>query len=96
MTTEDITIRETTQAEISGHLVGVGNIWEQERPDNEGVIALRLSATLAIYDLASQQERSERVSVGSEVSLGADSYSVVNIEEGHSEPGSLTLRRGSR
>ena len=93
MSDDEITIRETAQAEISGHLVGVGNIWERELPDSEGVIESRLSAVLAIYDLASQEERSEKVWTGSEISLGDDRYAVVNVEEGQSEPGSLTLRR---
>ena len=91
-----MTIRETAQAEISGHLVGVGNIWERELPDDQGRIALRLSASLAIQDLASQQERSEKVAVGSVISLGGDRYSVVNLKEGQSEPGSITLRLEER
>jgi hypothetical protein len=95
MTDNEITIRETAQAEISGHLVGVGNIWERELPDNEGVIALRLSASISILEIASQQERSEKVSAGSVISLGADQYSVVGLEEGQSEPGSITLRQSN-
>ena len=87
------TIRETTQTELSGHLVGVGNIWERNLPDESGVIAPRLSATLSIQDLASKAERHERVFAGVNISLGADRYEVVSVAEGQSEPGSITLRQ---
>jgi hypothetical protein len=90
---DERTIRETTQTEISGHLVGVGNIWERELPDEDGVIAPRLSATLSIFNLASQEERSEKVFAGKVVILGADRYEVVRVEEGETQPGSITLRQ---
>jgi hypothetical protein len=93
MTGDEITIRETTQAQLSGHLVGVGNIWERDLPDDRGVIAPRLSASLSIEEIASREARSEKVFVGSVLSLGADRYAVVNVEEGESEPGSITLRK---
>jgi hypothetical protein len=44
----------------------------------EEVIESRLSVALAIYDLASREERSEKVWIGS---------------EDQSQPGSITLRR---
>lgn len=93
MTSDEITIRETTQPTISGHLVGVGNIWERELPDDKGIIASRLSASLSILDLASEQTRSEKVFTGSIISLNADRYCVVNVEEGIAEPGTITLRK---
>lgn len=95
MSNDEIRIRETTQPTISGHTVGVGNIWERELPDETGVIAPRLSASLTIEDLATKEIRHEKVFTGSVVSLGADRYSVVNIEEGESSPGAIILRKNS-
>jgi hypothetical protein len=95
MNSEEMTIRETTQPTISGHLVGVSNIWERDLPDRQGVIASRLSATLTILDIATQQTRVEKVFVGSVLSLGADSYCVVNVDPGKSAPGAITLRKKS-
>jgi hypothetical protein len=93
MNHEEITIRETTQPTISGHLVGVSNIWERDLPDGQGVVASRLSATLSILDLASQQTRIEKVFAGSILSLGADRYCVAKVEAGKSAPGTITLRK---
>ena len=92
MSNNEITIRETAQLEISGQLVAVGNIWERELPDSNEVIAPRMSATLSVHDPVSQEGWSEKVFAGSEISLGGDRYLVVNVEEGQSEPGSITLR----
>ncbi|HLO86231.1 MAG TPA: hypothetical protein VK203_14655 [Nostocaceae cyanobacterium] len=93
MTTDEITIQENTQAKISNYFVGVGNIWEREQPDAQGVIAPRMSATLAISELNSEQTRHEEVFVGSLISLGSDRYCVVNVDEGNSTPGTLTMRK---
>ncbi|BAZ32087.1 hypothetical protein NIES4074_45890 [Cylindrospermum sp. NIES-4074] len=101
MTSNEITIKESTQPTISGHLVGVSNIWERELPDDQGAIASggrfaiapRMSASLSIQDIASEQTRAEKVFAGSVLSLGADRYCVVNVEEGNSTPGMITLRK---
>jgi hypothetical protein len=93
MTDDELTIRETTQPTISGHLVGVGNIWERELPDDQGVLEPRLSARLSIQNLTSQETRVEQVFAGSVIMLGADRYCVVNVEEGESAPGAITLRK---
>jgi hypothetical protein len=89
----EIAIRETTQPTLSEHLVGVSNIWERELPDDAGVIAPRLSANLSILNLASKQSRVEKVFAGSVFLLGTDRYYVVNVEEGKSGPGLITLRK---
>lgn len=91
----EITIQETTHQEISGHLVGVGNIWERDLPDDKGVIAPRMSAILAIHDLATKKTRHEQVFAGSVITLGADRYHIVNVEEGGGAPGAITLRKSS-
>jgi hypothetical protein len=93
MNNEEMTIQETTQPTISGHLVGVSNIWERDLPDSQGVIASRLSATVTIRDLTSQQSRVEKVFAGSVLSLGADDYCVVSVKPGKSAPGAITLRK---
>lgn len=93
MSNDEMTIRETTQQEFSGHLVGVGNIWERELPDDKGVIAPRMSATLAIHDLATEKTRHENVFAGSVISLGADRYYVSNVDDGGGARGSITLRK---
>lgn len=93
MSHEEIRIGETTQPAISGHLVGVSNIWERELPDSHGVIAPRLSATVTIRNMATERSSVEKVIVGSVISLGADRYCVVDIEEGKSTPGAIVLRK---
>jgi hypothetical protein len=93
MTNADITIRESTQPTLSGHLVGVSNIWERELSDAHGVLASRLSAKLSIVDVGSGRARHESVAMGSVIVLGADRYSVVQVAEGEATPGTITLRR---
>jgi hypothetical protein len=93
MTNADIELRETTNTPLSGHFVGVGNIWARDLPDDEGVVSSRMSATLAIFDPASQQLRHEEVFAGNVVSLGADRYRVVRVEASGSAPGAITLRK---
>jgi hypothetical protein len=87
------TIRETTQPTISGHHVGVGNIWERDLPDAAGIVAPHMSATLSIFDPSSGKSRHEKVFVGSVITLGADRYLVVSVEEGEIAPGAITLRK---
>lgn len=93
MVDNELTIRETTQPALSGYWVGVGNIWERDLPDEQGIVAPRLSAALAIHDPASGQTRHEKVFAGSILTLGADRYLVVSVEEGDAIPGAITLRR---
>jgi hypothetical protein len=94
MSSDEITIAATTQPELSGHLVGVGNIFERDLPDDKGVVAPRMSATLAITSRASHQTRHEDVFAGSVIALGADRYAVVAVVEGKKgQRGSITLRR---
>jgi hypothetical protein len=88
-----LTIRETTQPEISNHAVGVANIFERELPDAAGVVARRLSAQLVISASGSQDVRRETVYAGSVIVLGADRYCVVDLEEGTTGPGALTLEK---
>jgi hypothetical protein len=93
MKEDETTIRETTQAMISGHLVGVSNIWERDLPDRQGVTAPRLSASVTIRDMSSQQSRVDKVFAGSVLTLGADRYCVVDVESGKSSPGAITLHK---
>lgn len=93
MAYDDLTIRETAQPALSGYWVGVGNIWERELPDEQGIIAPRLSASLMIRDPASGQTRHEKVFTGNILTLGADRYLVVSVEEGDAAPGAIVLRR---
>jgi hypothetical protein len=88
-----LTIRETTQQTLSGHLVGVGNIWERELPDKDGVVASRMSATLAITSTATNETRHEKVFAGSLFELGEDTYCVTDVQEGTSGPGAVALRK---
>jgi hypothetical protein len=89
---DEIVIQETTVGTISNHAVGVSNIFEREIPNDKGVIASRMSATLSILDIASEQTSREEVFAGSVISLGSDRYCVVNVEYGNSS-GSVTLRK---
>lgn len=88
-----ITIKETTQPEVSGHLVGVSNIWERELADGSGAVAPRMSAALAITPKDTREVRHEKVVAGSQVKLGADVYCVEQIAEGKDQPGSIVLRK---
>jgi hypothetical protein len=90
---EEMTIRETTQPRIANHLVGVGNIWERELPDEEGVVASRLSASVSITNPNTRETRQQFVFVGSTLSLGQERYLVVDIDEGDSELGAIKVRR---
>jgi hypothetical protein len=90
---ERLNIRETTQPEISNHLVGVANIFERELPDASGTVARRVSAQLVISAPGSDDIRRETVYAGSIVSIGSDRYCVVAVDEGTSAPGSLTLEK---
>jgi hypothetical protein len=90
---DETTIRETTQPTIANHLVGVSNIWKRDLPDGRGVVANRLSATVTIVDPVTQEARREFVIVGSTFALGAEWYRVVNIDEGASNLGAITVRR---
>jgi hypothetical protein len=91
---DDTTIRETTQATISGYHVGVANIWERPFADANGRLAPRTCATLAVTNLLTKQENPQQdVSVGSVVTLGADRYLIVRVEEGNSGEGFIKLRK---
>jgi hypothetical protein len=93
MNSNDLTIRETTQAVIAGLDVGVSNIWERELADEKGVIAPRVSATLSIHDPKSSRSEEQKVFAGTVLSLGPERYLVVEVHEGTSSLGALTLRK---
>jgi hypothetical protein len=93
MTDDRITILENAQAIISGLAVGVANIWESDLPDDSGVITSRMSATLSIEEQGKDLRRHERVRTGSVFSVGGDRYHVVDVDEGTSSGGSVTLRK---
>ncbi len=94
MTSNEIKIGETTQATLSGHRVGVSNIWERDLPDADGNVAPRMSATLSITEVATGKETPDfQVSAGSVVTLGADRYCVVRVEAAPDEPGDIYLRK---
>jgi len=86
-------LRETTMPTLSERRVGISNIFERDLPDDKGVVASRLSALLTIHDPKTKESRKEKVIVGSMVSIGADRYCVVDIEEGKTEPGSISVRK---
>lgn len=90
---DELTIRETTQAAIGDHFVGVGNIWERDLPDDAGVIAPRLSAHVFVAEQTSSDSQRHTVTVGSTLPVGNAEYRVINIDEGHGELGSVTVRR---
>ncbi len=90
---ETTSIRETTQVELAGHLVGVGNIFEDDEEDARAGSRTVLRATLSIQDQASGREWRKRVAEGETVSLGAARFRVEEIEEGETGPGRVVMRR---
>jgi hypothetical protein len=96
MTDEVHKLRETTNPTLSDHQVGISNIFERDLADATGTVAPRLSAVLVIFDPASKQSRRETVIADSVVTIGRDRYCVVSIEEGTSQPGSISIRKLAR
>lgn len=93
MTGEVLKFRETTSNTLSNKDVGVSNIFERDLPDEQGVIAPRLSAVLVIHDPHTDEIRRETVFAGNIVSIGDDRYSVVSVERGQGSPGWISLRQ---
>jgi hypothetical protein len=93
MADETLTLRETTNPTLSEHQVGISNIFERDLPDASGAVASRLSAVLVIFDPKTKQTRRETVIADGVVTIGADRYCVVKLEEGKSAPGSITVRK---
>ena len=96
MADDVLTLRETTNPTLSDHQVGISNIFERDLPDASGVVGPRLSAVLVIFDPATKQSRRETVAADSVVTIGADRYCVVGLQEGKSQPGSISLRKLAR
>jgi hypothetical protein len=93
MSNAKIEIRETSVGTLSGHLVGLSNIWERELPDEKGMVALRLSAKLSIQNIDTEKLRYQNVFAGSIVSLGVDRYCIKSVEQGESAPGGIILQK---
>jgi hypothetical protein len=83
--------QETTKPTLSGMWVGIGNIFERELPDANGVVASRMSAVLAIMSRDSDEVRHDTVAVDTVVGIGPDRYCIVSIEEGKKKPGWISL-----
>lgn len=93
MAEDVLKLRQTTQTELSERRVGVANILERDLPDEHGVVASRMSALLNVHDPKTGESVKEKVFVGSVVSIGADRYCVVSVEQGKASPGSISLRK---
>lgn len=93
MKDEVLRLRETTNPTVSDRQVGISNIFERDLPDAKGVVGPRMSAVLVIFDPATKQSRRETVAAGNVVSIGADRYCVVSVEEGKSAPGWVSLQK---
>jgi len=89
---EMLQIDENTQVQVSGHLVGAGNIWKRDF-DEDGAKTSRMSASLGILDQATHAERREMVRVGSLLVLGADRYRVTAVDAGDGEHGFVSLEK---
>jgi hypothetical protein len=93
-TNDPIRIRETTMVELSGHRVGISNIWERELPDENGTVLPRMSATVSLVNVATRREQPDfHVFAGSIFSIGGDRYCVDEVEEGSSTPGNVYLHK---
>ena len=93
MEADELTIKETTQAAIGDRLVAVANIWERDLPDDAGVVASRLSASVFIADRTTNDSQRHTVAAGSTLRVGDAHYRVIDIEEGGGGLGSITLRK---
>jgi len=93
MGSDVLRLRETTNPTLSEYDVGIGNIYERDLPDENGVVAPRLSAVLVIHNPTTGEIRRETVVVGSTVVIGADRYCVVKLEEGQTSPGWVSVSK---
>lgn len=86
--------QEGTNPTISEYDVGISNIFARELPDDAGVVAKRLSASLSIHDPKTDSLRHEIVVPGNIVTIGADRYCVTNVDYGSDpKPGSVELQK---
>jgi hypothetical protein len=85
---------EGTNPTISDYDVGISNIFARELPDDAGVVAKRLSASLSIHDPKTSSLRHEIVVPGNIVTIGADRYCVTSVDYGSDpKPGSVFLQK---
>ena len=90
---ETLRIRETTQRALAAYRIGVADIFVRDAPDKVGAMAPRLSARIALFDPTTDTSHEETVIAGSVVTVGADRYCVVGLEEANLSPGWLSLRK---
>jgi hypothetical protein len=88
--------RETTNPQLSQRSVGIADIMERDLPDASGAVARRTSATLVIFDAATNESRHETVQKGSVVAIGADRYCIADIELVRDAPGWLSMQKLER
>lgn len=89
----EITLGETTQPALSGHRVGVSNIWERSLAGEQGILGPRPSAQLSIMDPATRTTRTVFVGEGDTFELGMDRYRVTAVAAGRTAPGWIVVRK---
>lgn len=90
---ETITIQETTQADVSDHYVGVGNIWERDLEGPDGRVEARMSARIFVFDPHNEKEWDVTAIVGTEIALNGVVWKLTLMDEGEQGPGYVVLER---
>lgn len=86
-----ITITETTQADVAGLQVGVGNAWEDEYQTADGKTERGPTAMLSVSDEQGQRVLKQRVHAGQTVRFGGRDFKVEKVAAPDGGLGSVTL-----
>ena len=89
MSNQEIVAGEGTVALLSGHRVGIGNIWERAYALPDGTEERGLTSLLSFPD-----DTSLVAGRGTELDLGGARWHVIDVSGGREEPGSITFAAG--
>lgn len=87
----EVTITETTVADLAGLRLGVGNVWDDDFTGPDGRPTRGPTAMLAISDEAGKTLHRERVHAGSEVSAGGHRFRIQSVHAPENGLGSVTV-----
>ena len=91
----EITITETTVAEINNIRVGVANVWDDDYVTDEGQSMNGPTAKLAVMGNTPETDFDVKAYVGKRVNIGGEIWRVTVISEPPGGLGSITLTQES-